>query len=400
MSSRFDLLIIGGGMAGSATALAMADSGRRVAVVEPAPMPIFDRQERDLRVVALSPASCNLLRQLKVWETITGLRCNAFTRMRVEGGAKDEVVEFDASDINHPALGFIVENSVLVHALRTRAQSHDHIVWHETRAKAISVETDDVIAQLESGGVLLADLVVGADGVNSWLRESQNIQTRNEDYQQRALVAYVQSEFARRDLAWQRFLPDSILALLPCAQGLSSMVWSMPQENCQRLQNRSSERFDAQLSEAAGDYAGALKVVSDLASFPLHGMQAEDYVRARVALVGDAAHSIHPLAGQGANLAFLDVAELVRVLVESDRDPGSLHVLRKYARRRAGENQLMQRGMEFLQQFYHSTGQASSTIRVAGLGLVRSLPPLRRVFIKQAVGMVGNPPPLILPPKN
>jgi len=398
MSSRTDIIIAGGGMAGASLALALAQAGKTVAVIEPNALTDFDEQQAfDLRVSAISPARRNLLQNLGVWQDIVSMRYNSFSTMLVEDAAGSNVLDFSAVEIGETSLGYIIENRVISLSLRAAAKAHPQIHWYEDVVSDFSLEQDDAIVTLGEGKVLLAQLLVGADGANSFVRQHANVELDETDYQQQAIVALIGVHPESATQAWQRFEEQEVLAFLPLTTDVSSIVWSTTDDKAAQLLESKEPAFLSELQRLTSDQFGQLTLRSERKTFPLHGRHAADYVQPRLALVGDAAHSVHPLAGQGANLGFMDVAELARVLSNSDRDLGSLHVLNKYQRKRLGENALMLRSLEAVQQLYASDNPLVTQVRSLGTRFLSGFKPLKALLIQHASGNLPDAPELLKP---
>ncbi len=396
MSSRFDVIIVGGGMTGSALALALAEGGIRSAIIEPNKLLAFDKEQPyDLRVSAITPASRNLLNNLGVWDAIQHQRVSPFTAMRVRDAAGTDALDFNANDIGEEALGYIVENRLIANCLRAAANGNSDIEWIESKVQSFSLEQEDAIVTLENGQVLLAQLVVGADGVSSLVREQAGIEQSGQEYREQAIVGVVEGSLPNQAIAWQRFTEHDILAFLPLAENLYSIVWSVSDARASELLDYSETDFCAALQTLSENHVGAVTLVSERAAFPLRGRQAKEYVRPRLALIGDAAHSIHPLAGQGVNLGFQDVAVLCDVLRNSDRDLGGLQHLSKYQRKRAGENQLMLKSLEFLRTVYCADDPVANGVRRFGLEFLSRLAPAKNILIKHASGFSPGAPSLL-----
>ena len=396
MSRRFEVIIVGGGMVGSALACALGQGGLRVAVIEPKePQPFQPDQGYGLRVSALSIASRNILENLGAWRQLQAWRISPYERMVVWDAGGSGYIEFDAAEAGEPALGYIVENNLVQRALFEASQQNENIRWFcPAKLQGYIVDENEVIATLENGEILLAPLIVGADGARSRVRELAGIQLQQRDYRQQAIVANVGTTLPHEKTARQRFLPDGILAFLPLADGRSSIVWSSDASRAESLMALDDDAFMAELGEAFSHALGEITSVSGRLSFPLSGRHAKTYIKPRVALVGDAAHTIHPLAGQGVNLGFLDIAELSHLLLHADRDLGSMHLLRKYERARAGENALMLHAMEGFKLLFNNSNPALALLRNTGLSLTNRLPPLKQFFLQHALGRQSDLPPL------
>jgi 2-polyprenylphenol 6-hydroxylase len=402
------VLVIGGGPVGACLGALMARGAPqgvatpfRVAVLEPhrARMPEVG-EPVDARVVAVSRASERILRAAGTWGLVGGRveeRISPYERMRIwhesvaprSGGA----LVFDAADVGEPNLGYIVENRVLQAGLLEAFEAAGgHVEAHQLvglriGADAVTVET--------SGGELAARLVVGADGAQSAVRRAVGLTADHSDYRQTAIVATVATERSHEKTAWQRFMRDGTLAFLPLADGTSSIVWSADDGVASLLLGATADAFGEELFRASDGALGATRLVGERASFPLRRLAAHHYVAQRVALVGDAAHVVHPLAGQGVNLGLLDAAALAQSLLDARRereDPGALRVLRHYERWRKSEVAFMSGAIDAFDRFLaHGQGPVS---RVAqrGLGWVNRSQELKRFFIARALGTAGELP--------
>jgi 2-octaprenylphenol hydroxylase len=259
------------------------------------------------------------------------------------------------------------------------------------------VQDEAVRLELNNGEVLQTRLLVGADGARSWVREQCGIAVTSTDYHQRAVVATVRTEQPHRDTAWQRFLPGGPLAFLPLPEGYCSIVWSTTPEHADALLAMDETAFCAALTDAFAARLGKVQSAVGRAAFPLSAQHAGRYVQPRIALVGDAAHTIHPLAGQGVNLGFADSAALAEVLIaalQKRQDIGSLGVLRRYERWRKGENLLMLEVMTGFQKLFGSELTAVRQARNLGLNLVQRLMPVKNLIIRRAMGLQGDLPAL------
>ena len=395
MINRYDITITGGGMTGLALACALGQQGRRVAVLEAAPTPApFDRDaDIDLRVVAVNRASQALLDNLGAWQRLAQWRISPYDRMHVRDAGGSASIGFGASELGEPDLGHIVENRLIQRALYEVAEAQENVDWFDgIEITNIGVDEHDAVLTLADGRVFTSKLVVGADGRFSRVREAAGIPVRSRDYHQKAIVATVETEQPSDRTAWQRFLPDGVLAFLPLNDGRSSIVWSS--QRADELLALDDAAFRQALGEAFDFHLGEVVASSERAAFPLIGRHAERYVKPRLALIGDAAHTIHPLAGQGVNLGFMDVAELAEVLARTSRDPGSLLVLRRYERARKGENAMMQKLMEGFQLLFINDIAPLRRLRGLGLTITDQLGPLKATMMRYAMGTMGELPPL------
>ena len=401
MIQRFDVIISGGGMVGLALACGLGQVGKRVAILEAAevPPPFRPSDPYEQRVVALNRASQTFLDHLGVWETLMSWRVSPYRAMNVWDAGGPGGIEFRASDLGEPDLGHIVENRLIQRALYERLDALDGVTWmNPVQAQRFVADEQEVIVTLENGEILTAKLLVGADGGRSAVRQAAGIEFGREDYHQLGIVTHVETARHHGDTAWQRFLADGVLAFLPMPDGRSSIVWSANEQRAEELMAMDDEAFRRELTVALDGCLGAVVSAGPRAAFPLGGAQAGQYVKPRIALVGDAAHNIHPLAGLGVNLGFMDAAELTDVLANSERDPGSLLLLRRYERARAGENLLMQRLMEGFQKLFINDNPGLGLLRGMGMNVANTVLPIKTEMMRYALGVRGALPKLARPP--
>lgn len=410
-AAAYDVVVLGGGLTGLALArllhaqAAERRGGLRIAVVEAgSPPPAVATAGVGLRVVALSPASRAVLAACDAWDRVPAARLGPYRRMVVwqHAGAPEGPgsLVFDAAGQGCAELGWIVENDLLRGALWAACAGRAGIDLLDGAAPvAAGVAPRGAFVTLADGRRLEAALLVGADGHHSWLRDALGVAAPSRDYGQLALVAHVAGERAHGDTAWQRFLPDGPLALLPLADGRSSIVWSCPTARAGELLAAPDAQFDAALTEASGGVRGALHVTTRRASFPLAAAHAAHYTGLRFALVGDAAHRVHPLAGQGVNLGFQDAAALAEVLAAHlavpGADAGDPLALRRYERRRRGANLATLAAMDALHALFTSTVPGVARAGGAGLGLVDRIAPLKRRLADYAMGRRGDLPRVV-----
>jgi 2-octaprenyl-3-methyl-6-methoxy-1,4-benzoquinol hydroxylase/2-octaprenylphenol hydroxylase len=389
--NTFDVAVVGAGMVGAALALALAREGFDVAVFEPRAPKLWNAQDEvDLRVVALAPSSVELFDRLDIWKEIAAARANAYRRMRVWDALAPGQLAFDAADEGRAALGWIVENRLIQSVLWQALQREARIALHCPAKVTGTDATDDRrTLTLDDDTSVAARLVVAADGADSVLRGLLGIATRDRDYGQRAVVAHVATERAHESTAWQRFVPGGTIAFLPLADGRSSIVGSVSQTDAERLLALDDEAFCAELGAAFDFRLGRITATTERASFPLRMKLAERYLAPRFVLIGDAAHAVHPLAGQGVNLGLRDVGELRSVLVEArdaKRDFAAESVLRRYERRRRSDNTLSAHAFDAIQRVFGSDAIPAAALRGVGLSLVDKITPIKRAFARHAEG--------------
>lgn len=401
-ADRFDLVVVGGGMVGAALGCAVALEGLRVALVEGRPpQRTWPVGEVDLRVSALSRASQRILGRLGAWDRMAALGASPYREMRVWEAHGSAGIHFDSAQLGEPDLGHIVENRVTQLALWERLEALEGLtLCCPDRLARLTLGVDAVEVSLASGAVLRAALVVGADGRDSRVRAEAGIGTQGWAYDQLAIVANVRTERWHQETAWQRFLPTGPLAFLPLLDGRCSIVWSADDPRARELMALDEGAFGVALGEAFEHRLGAILAVGPRAAVPLRVEQASRYVLPRLALIGDAAHAVHPLAGQGVNLGLLDAAALaeeLRAARAAGRDLGALRVLRRYERARWGDNLAMLAAMDGLKRLFGTTLPPLAWVRGLGLGLTDRLSPLKALCMRQALGLSGDLPPLARP---
>jgi 2-octaprenylphenol hydroxylase len=394
------VVIVGGGMVGAALACALGDGTLRVALVEDRPLETLrPGSEIDLRVSAITRASQHIFAAVGAWQRILAQqRIGPFREMQVWDAAGSGHIHFDSAAIGEPLLGWIIENRVIQTALLERAQEFANVQLHCPAALAlVNLDGESVRLQLKEGRELRARLLVGADGADSRVRHWAGVEVIGWNYQQKALVATVGTQYPHVETAWQRFLPSGPLAFLPLHDGRSSIVWSTTPAQAEHLLSCGEEVFALELAEAFDWRLGGITSVGRRAAFPLRLQHAQAYVRPRIALVGDAAHVVHPLAGQGVNLGLLDAAALAEVLQEAAAaglDIGAFRVLRRYERWRKGENLLMLGVLDGLNRLFGSPLTPVRLLRNLGLSLTDAALPVKHLFARRAMGLAGDLPRL------
>lgn len=383
-----DCVIVGGGAVGAATALGLARAGRRVALVERNARPVFSPETPVTRVTTLNAASMNLLEDLGARPGIMSRRAHAFHGMEVWDAHSAARIRFDADDLGVPALGWTVELLALETSLWEALEAAGVDLFPGTGWRAVDWRSDRVDLHLDGGGLLSGRLLAAADGGESRLRQQAGIGVRRNPYRMSGVVATVRTRFPHEDTAWQRFNDEEIVAFLPLADGRSSIVWSMPDYAAGEVLALDDAEFSERLDQSFGGRLGGITAVEPRFVFPLVGRQANDYVHGRLVLLGDAAHTIHPLAGQGLNLGFGDVRALLDVLPEgAGSDPADPRSLRAYTRARRVENEIMLRSMEGLRWLFGSRGAVAMRARAAGVQQVDRTPWVKRFLALRALGL-------------
>lgn len=403
---QYDVIIIGAGLVGSAMACALAADPRgealRIAVVEAGGEPrLYTGAEFDPRVVALTHASQELLHSVGAWELIAQQRVCPYTDMEVWDAEGTGSIHFDSREVHRPCLGHIVENGVATAALLQRLAAYPQITLvRPARVKhLLRLEEDQGIqVVLEDGANLTGSLLLAADGANSKVRELANLASREWHYGHDAIVTTVRTEKPHQFTAWQRFLPSGPLAFLPLQTATdagidahySSIVWSVDSELVDDLMAFSDDEFARQLGAAFEQRLGAVTAVAPRFSFPLRQRHAVDYIQPNLALLGDAAHTIHPLAGQGVNLGFLDVCamrdEILRAC-ERQLPLADYSVLKRYQRARKSHNLAMMGVMEGFKRLFGANQLPVRWLRNEGMRQLNRVPLLKNAVVRQAMGL-------------
>ncbi|CAH5977634.1 2-octaprenylphenol hydroxylase, partial [Citrobacter koseri] len=392
-----DVAIVGGGMVGLAVACGLQGSGLRVAVLEQrVPQPLASDAPPALRVSAINAASEKLLTRLGVWSDILARRASCYHGMEVWDKDSFGRIEFDDKSMGYSHLGHIIENSVIHYALWQKAQqSADITLMAPAELQQAAWGENETFLTLKDGAMLTARLVIGADGANSWLRNKADIPLTFWDYRHHALVATIRTEEAHGAVARQAFHGEGILAFLPLSDPhLCSIVWSLSPQDAEHMQQASEDAFNRALNVAFDNRLGLCRVESERQVFPLTGRYARQFAAHRLALVGDAAHTIHPLAGQGVNLGFMDAAELIdelKRLQRQGKDIGQYLYLRRYERSRKHSAAMMLAGMQGFRELFAGENPAKKLLRDIGLKLADTLPGVKPQLIRQAMGLNDLP---------
>ncbi|WP_372796792.1 UbiH/UbiF/VisC/COQ6 family ubiquinone biosynthesis hydroxylase [Litorivivens sp.] len=398
---QFDVVIVGGGLAGLGMAAGLAELPLKVALVEAGSVvsdwPALGEgvDDYDSRVSAITAFSQQWLARLGVWEAIAQSRICHYTDMDVWDAEGTGEVHFDAAEVNADDLGHIVENRLLTAALAEQVDGAANIrVFENSPVAALHYAGGEAALELDNGDRIQAGLLIAADGANSRIRQWADFATREWSYDQKALVVTVKMERSHAYTAWQRFLPTGPLAFLPLAASdatdrYCSIVWSADSDYADQLMALDDDGFKSALAEAFEQRLGCVEAVSRRFCFPLRQRHAVNYIKPGLALIGDAAHSIHPLAGQGINLGFKDADVLqqeIQRALERGEAPGSLRVLRRYQRRRKGDNLAMMAAMDGFKRLFGETALPVRWLRNTGMHLVNQAAPVKRQLIRKAMG--------------
>lgn len=399
MSKKYAVIIVGGGIVGATAACALAQAGIEVALLDARnPEREWPAESVDIRVSALTRASQNILQGVGVWQAMQQRGVGAYEQMHVWDADSAGVLHFDAGDTEFPVLGHIVENRVTVAALWGRLESLPAATLI-CPAKVADLQTSDEGAYvvLEDGQKLETEVVIAADGRDSALRHMVGIQTTGWEYQQSGLVATVSTEKSHQLTAWQCFLTEGPLAFLPLKNGQCSIVWTLSKDTAQQYLNLSDEAFLEQLEQASGGVLGHMLEVGPRGAFPLRFQYAKQYTAPRFVLIGDAAHAMHPLAGQGANAGLLDAAAIAELMIAAEqagRPLGSHKLLRRYERWRKGDNLAMMASMDIINKMYTTQNEGFRQLRGTGMSWVNHSGWLKNYFNRYAMGLRDDLPAL------
>ncbi|HED36080.1 MAG TPA: 2-octaprenyl-3-methyl-6-methoxy-1,4-benzoquinol hydroxylase [Gammaproteobacteria bacterium] len=397
MTEQYDVIIIGGGMVGLTLSCLLAQNDIKVALIEAQQPEDLDASAAyELRVSAISKSTQQVLKKIGAWQGMLNRRACAYQHMHVWDATGEGSIHFDAAEMGLDSIGHIIENRIIQFSLYEQCVKLASLsLFCPQQLSEIKISDSGSEVCLADGTHLSARLLTGADGANSNVRDAANISVNQSEYKQKAIVAVVKSSLHHKDTAWQRFLPSGPLAFLPLGDGSCSIVWSADNDRADELLAMSETEFIRQLENAFDGTLGRVEKISQLAAFPLVRRHAEEYVKAGVALVGDAAHTIHPLAGQGVNLGVLDAAALAQVLVNArntGKDIASFSTLRKYERWRRADNSIMMYSMSGFKNLFSNNQSSLSLIRNAGLNCVDKLSFVKQKVMRQALGLEGDLP--------
>lgn len=389
---KLDAVVVGAGVVGAACALSLARLGLEVALVEGREPPSWSATAPDLRVFAFAPDNAALLDGAGVWQAIRQARTQPYRRMRVWDAAGGGELAFDADALGRDQLGWIVENNLLVDRLWAALPAAGVHLHCPARVESMDQDAEGVRLRLDNGTRLEARLAVAADGAGSTLRKLAGVTVQAYDYAQRGVVGYIETSRSHEDTAWQRFLPGGPLAVLPFAQGRSSIVWSVPEHEAIRLLAVEEQAFNRELTQAFGAHLGEMRLVSARAGFPLRRQLAGSQVAGRVILIGDAAHVVHPLAGQGVNLGLRDVARLrdsVAAAQARRAEWDSAHRLTRWARTCRSENTAAAYAFDGINRLFSNDDLPATLARGPLLGLAGKLPGVGAALWRRAAGLAG-----------
>ncbi|WP_396329723.1 UbiH/UbiF family hydroxylase [Burkholderia anthina] len=383
----FDVAVVGGGLVGKTAALALTQSGYKTALLAQPATPRPADLAFDTRIYALSSSSQALLERLRVWQALDHGRLAPVYDMRVYGDAHAEL-HFSAYQASVPQLAWIAESSLIETSLDAALRFQPNLTWFDARAQGFDVRDDAAVLTLSSGHVLEADLVVGADGAHSWVRSQMGAKIERRDYRQTGIVANFKASLPHRETAYQWFHDGEIIALLPLPDGHVSLVWSAHTAHADELLALDPAQLAAEVERVSHGQVGTLECVTSAAGFPLALQTVDKLIAPRVALVGDAAHLIHPLAGQGMNLGLRDVAALADAIAnkESFRNLGDTVLLRRYERSRREDIRALMVATDGLQRLFAVPGSFAKAVRNAGMAFIGAQPLVKRWLVSAALG--------------
>ena len=382
----YDVIIAGAGLVGSSLALALKNSGLRLALVETHAPAWNDPTGWDNRIYALSPGTAAFLDSCSVWQRLDSARITVISEMQVYGDDGASRLDFSAYDCGLPVLAFIAENRQLQQAMWQQLAAQENLdLLCPGECAAIEWAAEHITLRLKDGTHIDAKLLVGADGGDSKVRELAGIDAKRHPYNQFAVVANFEAEKAHRNIAYQWFRQDGVLAYLPLPEMRISIVWSTGEDHAQSLLALAQEQFCSEVAKTGGNELGDLRMITPCAAFPLKLLRVERLVNPRIALIGDAAHVVHPLAGQGVNLGFQDARVLAETLMNRgvQADCGDYHLLRRYERARKEDILAMQLTTHGLQRLFSNPWL--SGLRNFGLKLTNGLPQIKNFLVQRAL---------------
>lgn len=390
-NKQYDIAVVGGGIVGLTFAVLAAQAGFSLVILDKnSLLASANLEPYDTRVSAISRASENIFRSINIWSQLEEIRVSPYRKMEVYQETSQHHLDFNAHEVAEINLGHIIENKIMLYALQKKIQEFPHIdLVMENDSLHFNVGLKEVEITSDSAKIT-AKLMVGADGSDSYIRSSLSLPTFKKSYEQTAMVANIEIEKPHAQTAYQIFLKDSILAFLPFKeQHLCSIVWSMECSRAKAMSALAKDKFEALLADAFKNKFGHIKLDSPINVFPLKRQYSSQYIANRTALIGDAIHVVHPLAGQGLNLGLGDakkLAEILSIAKSKQQDIGLHHILRIFERNRKFENQTMLFGMDFLKYFYNQNNLLLRPLRTLGLSFLDYCQPVKNLFIKTAMG--------------
>lgn len=390
---NFDVIIIGGGMVGLATACALSESHLRIALIEPNLNQNIELPDTaTLRASAINAASQRYLQQIGIWESLQQsnrvLNFNQISVWEKQGFAK---LSADSKDYHYDNLGYIIENKLIQNTLYKKAQQSKNITFFHQRCQHLQFDNATARVELDNLAILSCKLVIGADGANSWVRQQIDIPVIQKPYRHHALIATVETELPHQACARQLFYPQGIVAFLPLWHpNQSCLVWSVKPDMAKELNSISSDEFEHTLSNLTEHKLGHCKLLSQRATFPLIARYCRSFVKHRLALIGDAAHTIHPLAGQGVNLGFQDsylLVKTIKKLHHSDQDIGLANHLRPFQSARQKDTLVMLGAMQTIQNMFDGNSVFKKIVRGVGMNIVDRVPFIKKNVLKHAMGL-------------
>ncbi len=395
--TQSDITIVGGGLIGLSSACLLARQGLQIDLIEATTPPPWDQHKISNRVSAINIATRNLLDSIGIWQSISDRRVTSYRRMQVWDSHSEARIEFDSREYAQAQLGWIVENNLITQTMLERLQQNYNVRIHfDSSVETVEAKEDSIKVGLSPVGTqITSGLIIAADGGHSKIRELVGIETRQESFHQDALVTTVRCEKFHQNTAFQCFTPTGPVAMLPLHDNHCSLVWSCDQTQSDYLMALDQANFNAELEQLFKQQLGALHILDQPLHFPLHNRHASSYIAPRVALVGDAAHVTHPLAGLGANIGLLDAAALAQTIEHATsrgKALGGQGVLRRYERWRKGENSLVLTAMKTFKNVFGSSNQTVRQLRHQGFSIANSFYPLKKELASYAMGLSGDLP--------
>lgn len=395
---NYDIIIVGCGTVGLTAALLLAKNPTlNIAILEASAIsPAWNKDKIDHRVSAISLASQNIFQQLQVWPTILKKRASPYHKMHVWDENSNGEIHFDCREVDEPQLGFIIEDNVVRASLLEKIQEHANItLFFSQKLIALQETEDEIILTTNQDQTFKTKLLIGADGANSVVRDLAKIAMDVQDYGHTAIVTQVETELSHQQTAWQRFLTTGPLAFLPLQdKNTCSIVWSTLPNDAHALLQQDEQIFCETLGQAFAHRLGKIKSISARYHFPLRMRHVKNYVKHRIALIGDAAHTLHPLAGQGVNLGLQDalvLSEVILQAIEKNRDFASFATLRKYERARKSNNLLMLHFVGMIKKVFGSENRMVQTLRDKGLNGLNDVSLIKKFFVNYALGKPLSP---------